>query len=99
MRAGLGMVEALGQLNTRPGGERGVHLAMRLGIYRLVVVGDGEVAPGGNSWRWARRPSSRLVQGLAMPDTVLISAATARLVQDLPASHWGRRTSKVCPNP
>jgi class 3 adenylate cyclase len=30
VRAGLGMVEALGQLNTRLGQERGVHLAVRL---------------------------------------------------------------------
>ena len=61
VRAGLGMVEALGQLNTRLG-RSGVHLAMRLGIHTgLVVVGDMGGGPGGNSWRWARRPSSRLV--------------------------------------
>src|SRR5205814_5859899 len=31
VRAGLGMVEALGQLNTRLAREQGVHLAVRLG--------------------------------------------------------------------
>ena len=33
VRAGLGMVEALGQLNTRLAQERGVQLAVRLGIH------------------------------------------------------------------
>ena len=41
VRAGLGMIEALGQLNTRLEAERGVHLAMRLGVHTgLVVVGE-----------------------------------------------------------
>ena len=35
VRAGLGIVEALGQLNTRLGREREVHLAVRLGIQYL----------------------------------------------------------------
>ena len=49
VRAGLGIVEAMGQLNTRLAPERGVHLAVRLGIHTgLVVVGDvgGGSAPG-----------------------------------------------------
>jgi len=41
VRAGLGMIEALGQLKTRLEQERGVHLAARLGIHTgLVVVGE-----------------------------------------------------------
>ena len=41
VRAGLGIVEAVGQLNTRLGQERGVSLAVRLGVHTgLVVVGD-----------------------------------------------------------
>ena len=60
VRAGLGMVEAVGQLNTRLAQEQGVQLAVRLGIHTgLVVVGRSEVAPGRNSWLWARRPTSR----------------------------------------
>jgi len=49
VRAGLGMVEALGQLNTRLAQERGVHLAVRLGIHTgLVVVGEvGGGTPAG----------------------------------------------------
>ena len=41
VRAGLGIVEALGQLNTRLGQERELHLAARLGCHTgLVVVGE-----------------------------------------------------------
>jgi class 3 adenylate cyclase len=41
VRAGLGMVEAMGQLNSRLERERGVSLAVRLGIHTgLVVVGE-----------------------------------------------------------
>ena len=60
VRAGLGMVEAMGQLNTRLAQERGVQLAVRLGIHTgLVVVGEiGAEASSTNSWPWARRPTS-----------------------------------------
>src|SRR5262249_10328562 len=41
VRAGLGMVEAVGQLTTRLVEERGVQLAVRLGVHTgLVVVGE-----------------------------------------------------------
>src|SRR6267142_280370 len=40
VRAGLGMVEAIGQLNTQLGRGRGVQLAVRLGIHTGLVVGD-----------------------------------------------------------
>jgi hypothetical protein len=41
VRSGLGMVEAMKQLNARLLQERGVHLAVRLGIHTgLVVVGE-----------------------------------------------------------
>ena len=41
VRAGLGILEALEQLNTRLTRERGIRLAVRLGIHTgLVVVGE-----------------------------------------------------------
>src|SRR5438552_318185 len=41
VRAGLGMIEAVGQLTTRLERERGVRLAVRMGIHTgLVVVGE-----------------------------------------------------------
>src|SRR5215470_15724452 len=59
VRAGLGMIEALGQLNTHLAQERGVQLAVRLGVHTgLVVVGEVGEARGTNSWRWARPRTS-----------------------------------------
>jgi hypothetical protein len=55
VRAGLGMVEALGPLNTRLQSERGVQLAVRLGCHTRLVGGEG---PGRSSWRSARPPTS-----------------------------------------
>ena len=83
VRAGLGMVEAVGQLNTRLEEERGVRLAVRLGIHTgLVVV--GEMGSGGRFEHLALGDTPNLaarLQGLAASDTVVMSAATARLVQ------------------
>jgi len=81
-RAGLGMVEALGQLNTRLGQERGVQLAVRLGIHTgLVVV--GEVGGGTRQEQLALGETPNLaarLQGIAAPNTVVISAATLELL-------------------
>jgi AAA ATPase domain/Adenylate and Guanylate cyclase catalytic domain len=83
VRAGLGIVEALKQLNIRLGREWGVQLAVRLGIHTgLVVV--GEIGGGGRQEHLALGDTPNVaarIQGIAMPDTVLISAATHRLVQ------------------
>src|SRR5207244_1109665 len=82
VRTGLGIVEALGQLNTRLGQERGVHLAVRLGIHTgLVVV--GEVGGGTRQEQLALGETPNLaarLQGLAAPDTVVVSAATFHLL-------------------
>ena len=82
VRAGLGMVEALGQLNTRLERERGVHLAVRLGIHTgLVVV--GEVGGGTRQEQLALGETPNLaarLQGLAAPNTLVISAATFQLL-------------------
>jgi predicted ATPase/class 3 adenylate cyclase len=82
VRAGLGMVEALGQLNTRLKQERGVELAVRLGIHTgLVVV--GEVGGGTRQEQLALGETPNLatrLQGLARPNTVVISAATSQLL-------------------
>jgi TOMM system kinase/cyclase fusion protein len=82
VRAGLGMVEALGQLNTRLGSERGVQLAVRLGIHTgLVVVGD--VGCGARQEHLALGETPNLaarLQGIAAPNTLVISAATLQLL-------------------
>jgi class 3 adenylate cyclase len=80
VRAGLGMVEALGQLNTRL--ERGIQLAVRLGIHTgLVVVGD--VGGGGRQEQLALGETPNLaarLQGIAAPNTLVISSATLPLL-------------------
>ena len=82
VRAGLGMVEAMGQLNTRLAQERGVQLAVRLGIHTgLVVV--GEVGGGTRQEQLALGETPNVaarLQGLAAPNTLVISAATLPLL-------------------
>jgi class 3 adenylate cyclase/predicted ATPase len=100
IRAGLGIVAALPDLNTRlqqtVGVLRDSPLQVRIGIHTgLVVVGD---MGGGGS----RDPSAIVgetpniaarLQGIAEPNTVVISEATARLVQGL--FEWQARGPQV----
>jgi class 3 adenylate cyclase/predicted ATPase len=83
VRSGLGIVEALGPLQRRLQQEQGISLAVRVGIHTGLVVietlGEGarhEHLALGEAPNLAAR-----LQGLAQPNTVLISATTARLVQ------------------
>jgi class 3 adenylate cyclase len=82
VRAGLGMIEAVSQLNTRLAQERGVRLAVRLGIHTgLVVV--GEVGGGTRQEQLALGETPNLaarLQSIAAPNTVVISAATSQLL-------------------
>jgi class 3 adenylate cyclase/tetratricopeptide (TPR) repeat protein len=82
VRSGLGMVEAVERLNTRLEREYGVHLAVRLGIHTgLVVV--GEIGSGRRQEQLALGETPNIaarLQGLAAPDTVVISEATAHLI-------------------
>src|SRR5215467_8541387 len=82
VQAGLGIIEALRQLNTHLARERGVHLAVRLGIHTgLVVVGD--VGGGTRQEQLALGETPNLaarLQGIAAPNTLVISAATLQLL-------------------
>ena len=61
VRAGLGMVEAMGQLNTRLERERGVNLAVRIGIHTGPVISAPSAMRRVRScWPWARPPRLRL---------------------------------------
>jgi class 3 adenylate cyclase/tetratricopeptide (TPR) repeat protein len=83
VRAAVGMVEAMGQLNQHLAQERGVKLAIRVGIHTgLVVV--GQMGGGGRQEQLALGDTPNVaarLQGLAAPDTIVISAATQRLIQ------------------
>jgi TOMM system kinase/cyclase fusion protein len=82
VRAGLGMVEAMAQLNAHLVQERGLQLAVRLGIHTgLVVV--GEIGGGIRQEQLALGETPNLaarLQRLAAPNTVVISAATLPLL-------------------
>ena len=101
VRAGLGMVEALGQLNTRLAQEQGVQLAVRLGIHTgLVVV--GEVGGGTRQEQLALGETPNLaarLQGLAAPNTLVISAATLPLLGGFFAcqSLGAHAAERLCP--
>ncbi|HEV8718478.1 MAG TPA: adenylate/guanylate cyclase domain-containing protein [Candidatus Binatia bacterium] len=83
VRAGLGIVGAMETLNTHLEQRHGVRVAVRLGIHTgLVVV--GEVGSGGRQENLALGETPNMaarLQGLAAPDTVVISADTFRLIQ------------------
>jgi class 3 adenylate cyclase/energy-coupling factor transporter ATP-binding protein EcfA2 len=82
VRCGLGMVEAMGKLNTRLEQKYGLRLAVRLGIHTGLVV-IGEIGSGGQQEQLALGETPNIaarLQGLAAPDTVVISKATAQLV-------------------
>jgi TOMM system kinase/cyclase fusion protein len=82
VRAGLGIVEAVGQLNIRLKQDRGVELAVRLGVHTgLVVVGDVGGGPRQEQLALGETPNlAARLQGLAAPNTLVISAATFQLL-------------------
>ena len=101
-RTGLGMVEAMDTLNRRLEPSQGVRLAARVGIHTgLVVV--GEMGGGGRQEQLALGDTPNIaarLQGLAVPDTVLISAATQRLIQGYFTCHdLGSQTLKGVATP
>ena len=83
VHTGLGIVEAMGTLNSRLQAEYGVALAVRLGIHTGPVV-VGAMGSGGRHEHLALGETPNIaarLEGLAAPNTVMISAVTAQLVQ------------------
>lgn len=82
VHAGLGIVEAIGALNTRLQGQYAVQLAVRLGIHTGPVV-VGVMGGGGRYEHLALGETPNIaarLEGLAPANAVVISAVTARLV-------------------
>jgi class 3 adenylate cyclase/predicted ATPase len=83
VHTGLALVEAVEALNPRLEWDTGVRLAVRVGMHTgLVVV--GEVGDGERQEQLALGDTPNLaarIQSLAAPNTVVISAATQRLVE------------------
>jgi class 3 adenylate cyclase len=84
--ASLAIIEALQPLNnTRLAPQYGVRVQVRIGLHTGVAV-IGEMGGGDRHEQLAMGDTPNIaarLQGLAQPDTVLLSAATARLVQGL----------------
>src|SRR5713226_672464 len=87
VRAGLGIIEALQQAQVQPpvGAHSCAPLHVRIGIHTgLVVVGEIGSSEKREMLALGETPNiAARVQGLAEPDTVVISAATQRLVAGL----------------
>jgi class 3 adenylate cyclase len=83
VHTGLGIIASLKTLNERLAVDKGVQLSIRMGIHTgLVVV--GEIGSGDRQEQLALGEAPNVasrIQGLAEPDTVVISADTYRLVQ------------------
>jgi class 3 adenylate cyclase len=82
VHTGLGILEAMATLPSRLVPDRSLRLVVRIGIHTgLVVV--GEIGSGGREEHLALGDTPNLaarLQGLAAPNTVVISEATAHLV-------------------
>jgi predicted ATPase/class 3 adenylate cyclase len=83
IHTGLGIVEAIGNLNSRLEQDKGIRLAVRLGIHTgLVVV--GEMGGVGRQEQLALGETPNIaarIQGIAEADTLVVSSSTYRLVQ------------------
>ena len=107
VRAGLGIIEAIGQLNTVLSERYGVSLAVRLGCHTgLVVVGDEVGGTGHDDMVLGDTPNiAARLEGVAEPNTLVIGALTHQLLDGLfaceslgtPASQGCQRTTGGLP--
>ncbi len=89
VRAGLAIVEAVSNLNPSFQKQWKVELSVRVGIHTGLVV-TGEVGEGSTRERLAIGETPNIaarLQGEAKPNTVLVSAATYRLIAGFFACH------------
>ena len=102
VRAGLGMLAAMGDLNTRLQQAKGIQLAIRVGVHTgLVVV--GEMGGAGHQEQLALGEVPNLaarLQGLATSNTLVVSSATYRLIQGyFECQDLGVQTLRGVPQP
>jgi class 3 adenylate cyclase/predicted ATPase len=84
VQASLELVEAMAPLNTRLEPQYGVRVAVRVGLHTGLVV-IGEMGGGHRQEQLAMGDTPNIaarLQGLATPNTVVLSAVTARLVHE-----------------
>jgi class 3 adenylate cyclase/predicted ATPase len=85
VRAGLGIIDAVRQLNSALSEKYGVSLAVRIGCHTgLVVVGDDVGSTGHDDMVLGDTPNiAARLQGVAMPNTLVIGPLTRQLVGGL----------------
>jgi class 3 adenylate cyclase/predicted ATPase len=102
VRAGLGIIGAIATLNARLQRERGITLAVRVGIHTGPVV-IGEIGGAGRREELALGETPNVaarLQAIAEADTVVISAATHRLLRgSIMATDLGAQVLKGLPAP
>jgi class 3 adenylate cyclase len=83
VRTGLDILASMGDLNKELKRGKGIQLAVRVGIHTgLVVVGDMGSAGRQEQLALGETPNiAARIQGLAAPNTLVVSSATYRLVQ------------------
>ena len=83
VRTGLGILDAMGDLNTGLQQAKGIQLGIRIGMHTgLVVIGDMGGAGRQEPLALGEVPNlAARLQGLAAPNTLVMSEATLRLVQ------------------
>jgi predicted ATPase/class 3 adenylate cyclase len=95
VRTGLEIIDAVGTLNTQLAQDKGIRLAVRVGIHTgLVVV--GQMGSQGRQEQLALGEVPNIaarIEGLAAANTVAISEVTYRLVQGyFDCQDWGAQT-------
>ena len=99
---GLDIIDAMATLNTRLEADYGVQLAVRLGLHTGPVV-VGQMGGGGRHEQLALGETPNIaarLEGLAAPNTVVVSPVTARLVADTCVlESLGLQTSRVWTSP
>ena len=83
VRTGLGILDAMRDLNTRLKQDKGIQLAIRVGIHTgLVVIGEMGGAQRQEQLALGEVPNiAARIQGVAEPNTIMISPDTYRLTQ------------------
>jgi class 3 adenylate cyclase/predicted ATPase len=102
VRAGLGIIEAMATLNARLKRERAITLAVRIGIHTgPVVIGEIGGASRREELALGETPNvAARLQAMAEPDTVIISAATHRLLRgSVMVTDLGAQVVKGLPAP
>src|SRR6516165_6863683 len=102
IRTGLGILDAMEDLNQRLQQAKGIQLAIRVGVHTgLVVVGEMGGAGRQEQLALGEVPNiASRIEGLALPDTIIISADTHRLIQGyFDCEALGGQTLRGVPEP